>query len=83
VIASRDVAQALQLERDDDEMDRLHRELFRVLLDGNWRHGIEAAVDVTLVGRYYERYADHAVSVARRVVYLVTGAWPEALTPTV
>jgi phosphate transport system protein len=77
VIASRDVQQALELERDDDEMDRLHRKLFRVLLDGKWRHGVETAVDVTLIGRYYERYADHAVSVARRVVYLVTGEWPE------
>ncbi|MET9908362.1 PhoU domain-containing protein, partial [Streptomyces sp. NPDC006476] len=36
-------------------------------------HGVETAVDVTLVGRYYERFADHAVSIARRVVYLVTG----------
>jgi len=76
VIASRDVGQALELERDDDEMDRLHRQLFTVLLDGRWQHGVETAVDVTLIGRYYERYADHAVSVARRVVYLVTGEYP-------
>jgi phosphate transport system protein len=77
VIASRDVASALELERDDDEMDRLHVQLFRALLDGRGGDGIETAVDVTLVGRYYERYADHAVSVARRVVYLVTGELPE------
>ena len=50
-------------------------QLFTQLLDGSWPHGIEAAVDITLVGRYYERFADHAVSVARRVVYLVTGEW--------
>jgi phosphate transport system protein len=80
VIALRDIDQALELEQDDDEMDRLHGQLFRVLLDGSWRHGIETAVDVTLVGRYYERFADHAVSVARRVVYLVTGQYPESLT---
>jgi len=43
------------------------------MLDKNWPHGVETAVDISLVGRYYERYADHAVSVARRVVYLVTG----------
>jgi phosphate transport system protein len=73
VIASKDVQAALELERDDDEMDRLHRLLFRHLLDGTWNHGIECAIDVTLLGRYYERYADHAVTVARRVVYLVTG----------
>jgi phosphate transport system protein len=75
VIAGKDIESALALERDDDEMDRLHREIFNMLLDGKWMHGTEAAVDATLVGRYYERYADHAVSVARRVVYLVTGEW--------
>ena len=75
VIASRDIALAVQLEQDDDEMDRLHRQLFQQLLSGNWTYGMEAAVDITLVGRYYERFADHAVSVARRVVYLVTGEW--------
>jgi phosphate transport system protein len=73
VIAQRDIDLAEQLEVDDDVMDGLHRELFRVLLDDDWPHGIEAAIDVTLCGRYYERFADHAVSVARRVVYLVTG----------
>ncbi|MGN6243109.1 MAG: phosphate signaling complex protein PhoU [Motilibacteraceae bacterium] len=81
VIASKDVDAARQLERDDDEMDRLHRELYRHLLDGTWTHGIESAIDMTLVGRYYERYADHAVSVARRVVYLVTGEFVESSTP--
>ena len=44
-----------------------------ILLADSWAHGIEAAIDITLAGRYYERFADHAVSVARRVVYLVTG----------
>jgi len=78
VIAGNDVVAAVQLEQDDDEMDRLHREVFGALLGGSWDHGVEAAVDVTLVGRYYERFADHAVSVARRVVYLVTGEWHEA-----
>jgi phosphate transport system protein len=73
VIAGKDVGTAIALERDDDEMDRLHRDIFNMLMDGKWTHGTEAAVDATLVGRYYERFADHAVSVARRVVYLVTG----------
>ncbi|HEY6797013.1 MAG TPA: phosphate signaling complex protein PhoU [Kineosporiaceae bacterium] len=73
VIARRDLTLASELERDDDAMDRLHRELFHVLLGPTWTYGIEAAVDVTLCGRYYERFADHAVSVARRVTYLVTG----------
>jgi phosphate transport system protein len=73
VIAKRDIEAARELETDDDAMDRLHRGLFRQLLSEAWPHGIEAAIDVTLLGRYYERFADHAVSVARRVVYLVTG----------
>jgi len=73
VIESRDIADAAQLERDDDMMDELHRRLFGVLLEPAWDGGIERAIDVTLCGRYYERFCDHAVSVARRVIYLVTG----------
>jgi phosphate transport system protein len=73
VIADKDLVLAAQIERDDDAMDFLHRRIFEVLLADTWRGGVEAAIDVTLVGRYYERFADHAVSVARRVVYLVTG----------
>ena len=73
VINSRDIDKALELERDDDEMDKLHRKLFTTLLDDKWSHGTETAIDITLIGRYYERFADHAVSVARRVYFLVTG----------
>ena len=80
VIAGRDVELAAQLERDDDVMDALHKRLFTVILDDSWEGGMEAAIDITLAGRYYERFADHAVSVARRVVYLVTG---ERVVPAV
>jgi len=73
VIASRDTEVALQVEKDDDEMDKLHRLLIGTLVDPNWKHGVESAIDLTLLGRYYERFADHAVSVSRRVYYLVTG----------
>ena len=74
VIAGRDITMAMELERDDDVMDDLHRNLLTKILDDDaWSGGIEAAIDLTLAGRYYERFADHAVSVARRVVYLVTG----------
>ncbi len=76
IIAKRDVAGAVRLEADDDLMDRNHQQLFRELLSDDWPHGIESAIDITLLGRYYERFADHAVSVARRVVYLVTGERP-------
>ncbi len=75
VIAAKDVEAAKTLDADDDAMDDLHRELFAHLMDDRWEHGTAAAVDITLVGRYYERFADHAVSVAHRVVYLVTGEW--------
>ncbi|TYP89605.1 phosphate signaling complex protein PhoU [Blastococcus xanthinilyticus] len=73
VIAKRDLEAARELETDDDAMDTLHRGLFRQLLSEDWPHGVETAIDITLLGRYYERFADHAVSVARRVDYLVTG----------
>jgi phosphate transport system protein len=73
VISTRDTILAAQFEKDDDEMDQLHHELISVLIAPTWEHGIETAIDLTLLGRYYERYADHAVSVARRVIFLVTG----------
>ena len=73
VISTRDVALAAQVEKDDDEMDNLHRKLISALIEPSWSHGVETAIDLTLLGRYYERYADHAVSVARRVIFLVTG----------
>jgi phosphate transport system protein len=73
VIADRDVEAARQLERDDEEMDELRRQSFRIMLGDAWTHGVEPAIDTALLGRYYERIADHAVSLARRVVYLVTG----------
>jgi phosphate transport system protein len=77
VLITHDIDAALQIETDDDRMDELHRMIFHHLLDDRWHHGVETAVDVTLVGRYYERFADHAVSVARRVVYLVTGEYAD------
>ncbi len=73
IVANRDVPAALRLEEEDDEMDRLRKDLFRSLLGSDWEHGVEPAVDIALLGRYYERIGDHAVSMARRVVYLVTG----------
>lgn len=73
VLEGQDISLAEQLEREDDAMDALHRRLFAHLLSGEWTHGMEPAIDITLIGRYYERYADHAVSVARQVIFLVTG----------
>jgi phosphate transport system protein len=79
VIASHDVATALELDADDDAMDRLRRKLFDRLLSPDWKHGVEPAIDVEVAGRYFERYADHAVHVAEHVVYLVTGQRPEEI----
>lgn len=68
-----DAVVAAQLERDDDVMDDLHRQLFKIVLKADWPHGVESAVDAALLGRFYERYADHAVNVGRHVIFLVTG----------
>lgn len=73
VISARDLQLAAEMERDDDVIDALHQRLFGVLMDDAWDGGVEAAIDVILCSRYYERAADHAVSVARRVAYLITG----------
>jgi phosphate transport system protein len=75
VIETRDTELALQIEKDDDEMDGLHRQLLGSITNANWTHGVESAIDITLLGRYYERFADHAVSVSRRVYFLVTGTF--------
>jgi phosphate transport system protein len=75
VLENRDADRALEIEKDDDEIDGLHRKIIQTLLDPSWKHGVETAIDMTLLGRYYERCADHAVSIARRVYFLVTGTY--------
>lgn len=76
IITGRDVEAAIALGRADEEMDQLRRTSFSELLAGDWPHGVEAAVDIALLGRYYERIADHAVSIANRVIFVVTGHNP-------
>jgi phosphate transport system protein len=76
IITSKDVEAAIELGRADEVMDGLRRQSFAELFADEWAHGVEAAVDIALLGRYYERIADHAVSVANRVVYVVTGDFP-------
>ncbi|HSV65327.1 MAG TPA: phosphate signaling complex protein PhoU [Mycobacteriales bacterium] len=73
VVESRDTKRALELEVDDDRIDTLRRSLFETMLSPDWAYGVEPAIDMALVGRYYERFADHAVEVARLVIYMVTG----------
>jgi phosphate transport system protein len=73
VLANPDAARAAELESDDDAMDELHKGLFVVLLGAAWRHGVESAIDGALLGRFYERFADHAVNAGRHLFFLVTG----------
>jgi len=76
VILSRDPEEASLIRTEDDSMDDLHRHLFTVVLNREWDHGVTAAVDVTLLGRFYERFADHAVEISRRVTYPISGRTP-------
>jgi phosphate transport system protein len=76
VLISHDPQQAAQLREQDDAMDELYRQLFSLLLDHEWEDNIPLAVDAALLGRFYERFADHAVEVGRRVVFVVSGDLP-------
>ena len=76
-LISRDPEKAARIREEDDAMDDLHRHLFTLLMDHEWKHGVTAAVDVTLLSRFYERFADHAVEIARRVIFQATGELPE------
>jgi phosphate transport system protein len=72
-MSSHSLEQAQRAVETDVQMDRLHREMFNIMLSPTWTHGVEAAVDMTLVSRFYERFADHAVTVNKRIVHVVTG----------
>lgn len=76
VLLSGDPEKAARIRDEDDAMDDLHQHLFTVLMDRDWKHGVASAVDVTLLGRFYERFADHAVEIARRVIFQTTGTLP-------
>lgn len=73
LLQSREIKLAERIEAADDTLDALHRETFRTMLTEKDGLTSQQIVDVTLLGRYFERFGDHAVSVARRVSYLVTG----------
>lgn len=73
VLSTHDLALAEEIEHDDDLLDRLHAETFGATLGGTAQLTAQETVDVTLLARYFERFGDHGVSVAQRVVYLVTG----------
>jgi phosphate transport system protein len=75
-IESQDPRSADRLAQADEEVDALRRQIFQILFAKDWPHGVEPAVDVALISRYYERFADHAVAIARQVSFLVTGMPP-------
>jgi phosphate transport system protein len=80
LLATPDAGKASKLERTDDEMDNLERKLFAVMLDDDWPYGAETAIDGALLGRFYERYADHAVNVGEHLIYLITGEQADGLS---
>ncbi len=76
-LSDRDAEKAEELAVQDEQMDELRKNQFKDLLAEDWAGTVEQAVDAALLGRYYERIADHAVSMAGRVIFLVTGEAPE------
>jgi phosphate transport system protein len=78
ILQTADAQRAAELDRDDDEIDELQKQLYGLMLGTAWRHGVEPAVDGALLARWYERFADHAVNAGRRVVYSVTGEFTPA-----
>lgn len=79
LLRSQDVKMAETIRNDDDEIDALHLKVFDKVLGETWKGEAADTVDATLASRYHERFADHAVSIAKKVLYLATGDWdPDA-----
>jgi phosphate transport system protein len=66
---------AEEIRDDDDLVDDLHLSVFDKVLGETWKGAASDIVDATLASRYHERFADHAVSIAKKVQYLQTGDW--------
>ncbi|WP_424937370.1 MULTISPECIES: phosphate signaling complex protein PhoU [Bacteria] len=75
LLRSEDLRLADTIRNTDDDIDELHASVFEKVLSDNWKGEATATVDATLASRYHERFADHAVAVAKKVVYLATGDW--------
>lgn len=76
VLVSRDPREAARLHEQDDAMDELYRRLFTALIDRDWQYSVPVGVEIALLGRFYERFADHAVEIGRRVIFMDTGSLP-------
>lgn len=79
LLATRNLTVAANVQRDDDLLDHLHHDVFGAMLGHGWTGTAQETVDLTLVSRYYERFGDHGVSIARRMTYLVTGDYDRAV----
>jgi len=75
LLRTQDLTIAEEIRNGDDALDELHIAVFEKVLSDSWQGEAAATVDATLASRYHERFADHAVSVAKKVVYLATGDW--------
>lgn len=75
-LVSLDPEQAARLHEQDDAMDELYRHLFSLLIDREWQHGVAVGVEGALLGRFYERFADHAVEIGRRIIFMDSGVLP-------
>ena len=78
LLRTEDVGLAEEIRNDDDRIDALHLSVFEKVLGETWKGGAVDTVDATLASRYHERFADHAVSIAKKVQYLATGDWVAA-----
>lgn len=76
MLMDRDAAVAESIITDDDTLDKLHHQTFEFALSDDWSGTNQQLIDVVLIGRFMERLGDHAVSAARRVVYIVSGFDP-------
>ena len=75
LLRTRDLQLAEEIRNEDDRLDELHVAVFEKVLSDSWQGETAATVDATLASRYHERFGDHAVSVAKKIVYLATGDW--------
>jgi phosphate transport system protein len=75
LLRTRDLELAEEIRNADDRLDELHVSVFEKVLSDTWQGETSQTVDATLASRYHERFGDHAVSVAKKIVYLATGDW--------
>ncbi|TXN32674.1 phosphate signaling complex protein PhoU [Lacisediminihabitans profunda] len=78
LLRTEDMRLAEEIRNDDDQIDALHLSVFDKVLGETWKGAAVDTVDATLASRYHERFADHAVSIAKKVQYLATGDWVSA-----